>query len=103
MKLAYKPLPSPPGWGSRLSLNVKICAAATALVVASLAITTTVIGVKSSATAEEATLDLARTSAREAASALETRIRANLYSVMALAGAMSYTKAADLPLGAAPD
>jgi methyl-accepting chemotaxis protein len=99
MKLA---LPAPSiasqGWGSRLSLNVKICAAATALVVASLAITATVIGVKSSATAEEATLDLARTSAREAASALETRIRANLYSVMALAGAMSYTKAANLPL-----
>jgi methyl-accepting chemotaxis protein len=99
MKLA---LPSPSattqGWTSRLSLNAKICAAATALVVASLAITATVIGVKSSATAEEATMDLARTSAREAASALETRIRANLYSVMALAGAMSYTKAANLPL-----
>jgi methyl-accepting chemotaxis protein len=102
MKLA---LPSPSattqGWTSRLSLNVKICAAATALVVASLAITATVIGVKSSATAEEATMDLARTSAREAASALETRIRANLYSVMALARAMSYTKAANLPLARA--
>lgn len=45
------------GW----SLNTKICVAATALVVASLAITATVIGVKSSATAEEATMELART------------------------------------------
>jgi methyl-accepting chemotaxis protein len=83
---------------SGLSLNAKICAAATALVVASLAITATVIGFKSSATAEAATMDLARTAAREAAGSLQSRIKANLYSVMALAGAMTTTKAAGLPL-----
>jgi methyl-accepting chemotaxis protein len=93
-----QPSVTPGGWKNRLSLNAKICAAATALVVASLAITATVIGVKSSSTAEDATLELARTSAREAAGALQTRIRANLYSVMALAGAMSSTKAVNLPL-----
>lgn len=83
---------------SSLSLNTKICVAATALVVASLAITATVIGIKSSSTAEEATMALARTSAREAAGALQSRIKANLYSVMALAGSMVSTKAAELPL-----
>ena len=82
------------GW----SLNTKICVAATALVVASLTITATVIGVKSSATAEDATMELARTSSREAASALQTRIRANLASVSALSAAMASTKAAEIPL-----
>ena len=81
-----------------LSLNAKICVAATALVVASLAITATVIGVKSSGAAEDSTMELARTSSREAASALQTRMRANLSSVSALAGAMVATKSADLPL-----
>ena len=89
---------SPPPGCSGLSLNAKICIAATALVVASLAITSTVIGIKSSGAAEDATMELARTSAREAASALQTRIRANLSSVSALAAAMASTKTADLPL-----
>ena len=81
-----------------LSLNAKICVAATALVVASLAITSTVIGVKISGAAEDSTMELARTSSREAASALQTRMRANLSSVSALAGAMAATKTAELPL-----
>jgi methyl-accepting chemotaxis protein len=81
-----------------LSLNAKICLAATALVVLSLAITASVIGVKSSGAAEDATMNLARTSAREAAGALQTRIRSNLSNVSALAGAMTSTKAANLPL-----
>jgi methyl-accepting chemotaxis protein len=89
---------APPARLSGLSLNAKICVAATALVVASLAITATVIGFKSSSTAEAATMELARTSAREAAGALQSRIKANLYSVMALSGAMTTTKAAGLPL-----
>ena len=88
----------PSGWRSKLSLNAKICASATALVIASLGITATVIGIKSSATAEGATLDLARTSAREASGELETRLQANLSSVLALASAMTRTKAANLPL-----
>ena len=43
-------------------------------------------------------MELARTSSREAASALQTRIRANLSSVSALAAAMAATKSAGLPL-----
>lgn len=81
-----------------LSLNAKICLAATVLVVVSLGITATVIGVESSATAQSVTMDLARTSAREAAGAVQTRIRTNLSSVMALAGAMRATKEAQSPL-----
>jgi methyl-accepting chemotaxis protein len=81
-----------------LSLNAKICLAATVLVVLSLAITASVIGIKSSGAAEEATMDLARTSAREAAGALQTRIRSNLSNVTALAGAMVSTKTANMPL-----
>jgi methyl-accepting chemotaxis protein len=82
------------GW----SLNTKICVAATALVIASLAITAIVTGIKSSSAAEAATMELARTSSREAASALQTRIRSNLASVAGLAGAMAATKAANLPV-----
>ncbi|PQA77424.1 methyl-accepting chemotaxis protein [Rhodoferax sp. TS-BS-61-7] len=81
-----------------LSLSAKIGLAATGLVVLSLAITSMVIGFKSSTAAEDATMDLARTSAREAAGALQTRIRSNLANVTALAGAMATTKAANLPL-----
>ena len=81
-----------------LSLSTKICWAATALVVVSLAITSTVIGIKSSGAAEDAAMELARTSSREAASALQTRIRANLSSVSALAAAMASTKTAGIPL-----
>ena len=58
----------------QLSLNSKICVAATALVVLSLGITAAVIGFKSSASAEAAAMALARTSAREVAGALQTRI-----------------------------
>lgn len=92
-----RPLPALSRLGG-LSLNTKICVAATALVVASLAITSTVIGIKSSGAAEDATIELARISSREAASALQTRIRAKLSSVSAQAAAMASTKTADLPL-----
>ena len=97
LQLSYGSAPTQGRLGG-LSLNAKICIAATALVVASLAITATVIGVKSSGAAEEATMALARTSSREAASALQTRIRANLASVAALAGAARPR----LPAGHAP-
>ena len=80
------------------SLNTKICVTATALVLLSLAITASVIGIKSSRTAEESTLNLVRTSAREAAGALQTRIRSNLSHVQALASAMQSTKSANMPL-----
>jgi methyl-accepting chemotaxis protein len=82
----------------QLSLNSKICVAATALAVLSLGVTAAVIGYKSSASAEAAALDLARTSAREVAGALQARIASNLSSVSSLAGAMRGTKSASLPL-----
>ncbi len=94
-------LPSPSVPASRsggFSLTVKICVSAVALVAASLAITSTVIGIESSTTAKAATMELARTSAREASGTLQSRIRANLAAVQALAGAMSGTKAANSPL-----
>ena len=81
-----------------LSLNGKICAAATALVVASLAITATVTGIRSSASAEAAAMDLARTSSREVSGVLQARIATNLAAIVNLAGAMRGTRTANLPL-----
>ena len=81
-----------------LSLNGKICAAATALVVASLAITATVTGIRSSASAEAAAMDLARTSSREVSGVLQARIGTNLAAIVNLAGAMRGTRTANLPL-----
>jgi len=82
-----------------LSLNGKICAAATALVVLSLAVTATVIGVRSSSSAEAAAMNLARTSAREVAGALQSRIIGNLSAVINLSGAMRQTRANNQTLG----
>jgi methyl-accepting chemotaxis protein len=82
----------------QLSLNSKICVAATALAILSLGVTAAVIGYKSSASAEAAALALARTSAREVAGALQARIASNLASVSSLAGAMRGTKSANLPM-----
>ncbi|MBJ7312062.1 methyl-accepting chemotaxis protein [Rugamonas sp. CCM 8940] len=82
------------GRALQLSLNSKICAAATALVVLSLGITATVIGVRSSASAEAAAMELARTSAREVAGALQSRIGTNLSAVINLSGAMRATRGA---------
>ena len=84
--------------GLALSLNGKICAAATALVVFSLAVTATVIGIRSSASAEAAAMELARTSSREVSDALQARIVSNLSAVINLGGAMRSTRAAKLPL-----
>jgi methyl-accepting chemotaxis protein len=81
-----------------LSLNGKICAAATALVVLSLGITATVIGIRSSASAEAAAMELARTSTREVSDLLQARVATNLSAVVNLAGAMRNTRAANLPL-----
>jgi methyl-accepting chemotaxis protein len=90
--------PSRSRFGISLSLNSKICAAATALVVLSLAVTATVIGVRSSTSAEAAAMNLARTSAREVAGALQARIASNLSAVVNLAGAMRGTRAANQAL-----
>ncbi|QDL52708.1 methyl-accepting chemotaxis protein [Rhodoferax aquaticus] len=88
----------PPRAGVQFSLNTKICVAASVLALVSLGLTATVIGLKSSTTAKEATMGLARTSAREAAGVLQSRISANLSTVVALSGSMRSTKAANLPL-----
>jgi methyl-accepting chemotaxis protein len=81
-----------------LSLNMRICATATALVILSLASTATVIGVNSGRAAEEAAMRQARTSAREATYALESRLGATLSAVGNLAGAMAASRGADLAL-----
>ena len=53
---------------------MKIGLVATALAVASLAITATVIGIRGSTTAEQAMMDLAQSTAQQAAAALEARL-----------------------------
>ena len=82
----------------QLSLNSKICVAATALAILSLGITAAVTGFKSSANAEAASMNLARTAAREVASTLQARIGSNLAGIASLAGAMRGTRGANLPL-----
>ena len=82
----------------RLSLNAKICVAATALVVLSLGVTAAVIGVKSSASAQSAAMQLTRTTAREVAGALQTRIGATLATVISVGDMVRSTNTAKLPL-----
>jgi methyl-accepting chemotaxis protein len=83
---------------SSLSLNARICLTATALVILSLAATATVIGVRGSRSAEEASMELARTAAREAAGAVQARIGANLSAVAGLAAGMRSTLDAGMAL-----
>jgi methyl-accepting chemotaxis protein len=99
--LVQAPNPGPPAvrrsWKlSGLSLNTKICASATALVILSLAATATVIGIRSSGASEAASMALARTAAREAGAAVKGRIVANLGAVVNLAGSMRATQEAGL-------
>jgi methyl-accepting chemotaxis protein len=81
---------------SSLSLTTKICATATMLVVLSLAATSAVIAVRSSDNAEDASMHLARTSAREAAGAVQAQLGAKLGAVANLAGAMAALREADI-------
>ena len=81
---------------SSLSLTAKICATATTLVVLSLAVTSAVIAVRSSDNAEDASMHLARTSAREAAAAVQVQLGTKLGAVVNLAAAMSALRDADL-------
>jgi methyl-accepting chemotaxis protein len=81
-----------------LSLSARICLTASALVVLSLGVTSAVTGIRSSATAEDASMRLARTAAREAANAVQGRIASNLSAVSGLASAMRATRTAELPL-----
>ncbi|QGZ42882.1 HAMP domain-containing protein [Pseudoduganella flava] len=77
-----------------MSLNARICAAATTLVVLSLAITAAVTGLRSRDSAEDASMQLARTQAAEAADALQSRINSNLAAVVTLGGSVRNTLAA---------
>ncbi|MFD0876660.1 methyl-accepting chemotaxis protein [Massilia pinisoli] len=81
-----------------LSLNAKICLTATVLVIFSLAATSTVTGIRSSGSAEESSMKLARTTAREAAAAVQARLGAHLTTVLGVARAMRTTRGADAPL-----
>lgn len=77
---------------------MKIGLVATALAVASLAITATVIGIRSSTTAEQAMMDLAQSTAQQAAAALEARLSYNLSAAASLASAMVTTRSAERSL-----
>jgi methyl-accepting chemotaxis protein len=79
-----------------LSLTAKICATATTLVVLSLAVTSAVIAVRSSDNAEEASMQQARTSAREAAAAVQAQLGPKLGAVVSLAAAMSALREEDI-------
>jgi methyl-accepting chemotaxis protein len=77
-----------------LSLNARICLTATALVILSLGATAAVIGVRGSRSAEEASMQLARTAAREAATAVQARLGANLSAAVNLAAGLRATQSA---------
>ncbi|WP_028103674.1 methyl-accepting chemotaxis protein [Pseudoduganella violaceinigra] len=83
---------------SKLSLNAKICVAATLLVVVSLAVTAAVTGYKSSRTAEQDAMNLARTQAGAAASALQSRIGRNLATIIQLGASQRATRGANVAL-----
>jgi len=68
----------PGGASLSLSLNAKICLTATVLVILSLAATATVTGIRSSHSAEESSMKLARTTALEAAATIQARMTSNL-------------------------
>jgi methyl-accepting chemotaxis protein len=85
------------GGARSLSLNAKICLTATVLVILSLAATSTVTGIRSSHSAEESSMKLARTTAREAAVAVQARMVPNLSAAFGLARAMRATRGADMP------
>jgi methyl-accepting chemotaxis protein len=81
-----------------LSLNAKICLTATVLVILSLAATSTVTGIRSSHSAEASSMNLARTTAREAAVAVQARMGSHLTTVISLARDMRATRASDIAL-----
>ncbi|GGY37062.1 methyl-accepting chemotaxis protein [Pseudoduganella albidiflava] len=81
-----------------LSLNARISLAASALVIVSLAITATVTGIRGHDAAQDAAMLLARTTAAEAADALQGRLGGNLAAVATLAGGLGNTLAASTAL-----
>jgi methyl-accepting chemotaxis protein len=88
----------PGGASLSLSLNAKICLTATVLVILSLAATATVTGIRSSHSAEESSMKLARTTALEAAATIQARMTSNLAVAFGQARAMRATRMADMAL-----
>ncbi|MBQ5948550.1 methyl-accepting chemotaxis protein [Massilia sp. ST3] len=74
-----------------LSLSAKICVTATTLVVLSLGITSSFIGVKSSRSAETEAIAHAHTLTREATALLQGRLAQNMAGIEAIAGALEAT------------
>ena len=94
-----RPAPDGPRSAARsLSLNAKICLTATVLVILSLAATSTVTGIRSSRSAEESSMKLARTTVREAAATIQARMTSNLAAAFGQARAMRATRSADMAL-----
>ena len=82
----------------RLSLNAKICVAATSLVLLSLGVTAVVIGVKSNNSAQAAAMQLTRTTGREVAGALQSRLGNSVATVITVSEVVRSTKVANLPM-----
>jgi methyl-accepting chemotaxis protein len=82
----------------RLPLRHKISLTVALLLLLSLATTATVIGVKSSHSAQQAAHDLARARTQNAAGAVQTSIAANLSAVRVLAKSMARTRSVDQAL-----
>jgi methyl-accepting chemotaxis protein len=83
---------------SAMSLNARICSAASALVVVSLGVTAAVTGIRTHDSAEHAALEYARTSAVATANVLHSRLNSNLAGVAMVAGTVSATLASGQPL-----
>ncbi|WNO03952.1 methyl-accepting chemotaxis protein [Rhodoferax mekongensis] len=82
----------------RISLHIKISLIATALILVSFTFTGIVTGIKSSETAENSSINQAKTAAREAANALNIRLSSNVAAISELAAVMISTKRLEQPL-----
>ncbi len=98
MPLPTTPAPLPSRLLSGLSLQARLGLAGVSLVVLSLGVTGTVIGIQSSEQAEAATMKLAETSTREAAGAMQTRLRSHLSTVQQITASVQQTRGAQRPL-----
>ncbi|MBB3225198.1 methyl-accepting chemotaxis protein [Pseudoduganella umbonata] len=79
---------------NNLSLNARIGTAATTLVIVSLALVAAITGIRNRDSAEQAAMQLARTSAAGAAATLAGRIETNFAATSTLAGTVGATLAA---------
>jgi methyl-accepting chemotaxis protein len=81
----------------RLSFGTKICVAAAACTVASLAVTGIAVGIQSSNNAEQAARDGVQATAQYAAQQVQSDMRASFASVESLANALQVAREADNP------